>query len=299
MSTRNQATAELAPPGGATRLFWLGVLLLPCSLLVIGLFRVSGQAHNLLWLGVVSQVLGCVLVLLARPNVQHLIGAPVIMLYVIALSWMLLAAQGLQDWYFHLSHAVLLVVPLAFFAWQCLRDPGAWSCAEPGTYRLSSRPDWPAELQACRALPEVKALRDSLQVDASPALNLLGHPRLKPRIAALAARKYRQSWQPGQPEMLLNIARQSSEAEIKIGVVQALANLKERLLIPSRYRSSCSILRRRCVMPPSRPCCGTRNSAGTGPAQRRAYRPGPSARPERWPVVPGGALADTQVQSPT
>ena len=31
--------------------------------------------------------------------------------------------------------------------------------------------------------------------------------------------------------MLLNIARQSSEAEIKIGVVQALANLEERLLI--------------------------------------------------------------------
>ncbi len=233
MFPRNQAAAEPAPPGGATRLFWLGVLLLPVSLLVIGLFRVSGQAHNLLWLGVVSQVLGCVLVLLARPNVQHLIGAPVIMLYVIALSWMLLAAQGLQDWYFHLSHAVLLVVPLAFFAWQCLRDSGAMVLRQARHLadRLSKRRDWPAELQACRALPEVKALRESLQVDASPALNLLGHPRLEVRIAALAALEYRQSWQSGQPEMLLNIARQSSEAEIKIGVVQALANLEDRLLI--------------------------------------------------------------------
>jgi len=214
-------------------LFWLGILLLPVTLLAIGCFRVSGTAQNLLWLGIICQVLGCVLVLLARHSAPHLIGAPVIILYVIALSWVLLATRGLQDWYFHLARAALLVVPLGFFAWQCLRDSGALIMrrAQQLADRLSKRLDWPADLQACRALPEVKAFRGALQVDASPALNLLMHPRLEVRIAALASMEYRQSWQVGQPEMLLHIAQHTTEPEIKIGVVQALANLEDRLLI--------------------------------------------------------------------
>ena len=39
------------------------------------------------------------------------------------------------------------------------------------------RVEWPAELDACRLLPEVKALREALHVDAAPALELLSHPR--------------------------------------------------------------------------------------------------------------------------
>jgi hypothetical protein len=97
--------------------------------------------------------------------------------------------------------------------------------------RLTKRRDWPGDLQACRILPEVKALRESLQIDASPALNLLAHPRLEVRISALAALEYRQSWQVGQPEMLLHLAKHTTEPEIKVGVVQALANLEDRLLI--------------------------------------------------------------------
>ena len=38
---------------------------------------------------------------------------------------MLVAAVGLDDWYLHTCQAVLLVVPLGFFALQCLRNSGA------------------------------------------------------------------------------------------------------------------------------------------------------------------------------
>ncbi len=97
--------------------------------------------------------------------------------------------------------------------------------------RLSRRADWPADLQACRSLPEVKALREALQIDASPALQLLHHPRLEVRVAALGALEYRHNWYPGQPEMLLHLAQHTVEPEIKIGVIQALANIDDRLLI--------------------------------------------------------------------
>lgn len=80
-------------------------------------------------------------------------------------------------------------------------------------------------------LPEVKALREALQVDATPGLNLLNHPRLEVRVAALAALEYRHNWLPGQPELLLHLAQHTTEPEIKIGVIQALANVEERTLI--------------------------------------------------------------------
>ncbi len=225
--------SESQPPGLLARLFYLGLLLVPAVLLTVGVFRVSGFTQNVLWLGIVFQLLGCVLVLVAQRGAGSLVSTPVIVLYVIGLSWLLLAAQGMGDWYFHLAQAVLLLVPLAFFGWQCLRDSGALVLRRARMLcdRLSRRLEWPADLAACRTLPEVKALREALQVDASPALHLLGHPRLEVRIAALAALEYRHNWLPGQPEMLLHLAQHTTEPEIKVGVIQALANIEERQLI--------------------------------------------------------------------
>lgn len=215
------------------RLAWLGVLLLPVGLLLGGSLRAGGTTQQLLWLGTVFQVLGCLVVLMNRQNLRVISATPTITMYVIALSWMLLAAQGPSDWYFHMSQAILMVVPLGFFGLQCLRDSGALAHRRARTLadRLSKRRDWPLDLLACRTLPEVKAMRESLQIDASPALNLLTHPRLEARVAALAALEYRQNWQVGQPEMLLHLAQRTPDPEIKIGCVQALANVEDRNLI--------------------------------------------------------------------
>jgi len=225
--------SESGPTGVIARLFCLGILLLPVTLMTVGIFRVTGNTQSLLRLGIVVQTLGCVLVLVARRGSSPLVGAPVIILYVIALGWTLLAAQGLGDWYFHMVQSVLLVVPLSFFAWQCLSDSGALVLrrARMLADRLSRRVDWPAQLQMCRSLPEVKALREALQLDAAPGLHLLTHPRLEVRVSALAALEYRHNWLPGQPEMLLHLGQHTTEPEIKIGVIQALANIEERLLI--------------------------------------------------------------------
>jgi HEAT repeat protein len=133
----------------------------------------------------------------------------------------------------HLAQAVLLVVPLAAFANQCLRDSGAPALrrARQLAKRLADRKDWPADLQAVRSLPEVKALREALHIDAEPALALLNHAKPPVRVAALTALEFRQNWRPGQPEMVLHVARRALEPEVRAAAVNALANLDDRFLI--------------------------------------------------------------------
>src|SRR5262249_3601789 len=94
-----------------------------------------------------------------------------------------------------------------------------------------NRKDWPADLATCRGLPEVKALREALHVDATPALTLLKHPRAEIRVAALAALEYRKDWRAGQAEYVLHIAQTAPEPPVRAAAVTALGNLEEQTLI--------------------------------------------------------------------
>src|SRR5262245_27627901 len=188
-------TLRLAPGPGTpaagllARLGRVGLLLLPALLLLGAALRQPASARDglgLLWLGAAFQGLACLLALVSRHGQREPAGPVVIMLYVIALSWLLLGTSGWNDWFLHVAQATLLVVPLGFFAAQCLRDSGAPALrrARHLARRLAVRPNWPGDLQACRLLPEVKALREALHVDASPALALLNNPRAAVRVAA-------------------------------------------------------------------------------------------------------------------
>ena len=97
--------------------------------------------------------------------------------------------------------------------------------------QLARRAEWPADLDACRLLPEVKALGEALHVDAAPALELLSNPRTQVRVAALAALEFRQNWRYGQAEMVLNAARRAVEPEIRAAAVYALANRDDREIV--------------------------------------------------------------------
>jgi HEAT repeat protein len=138
-----------------------------------------------------------------------------------------------QHWYRYMAQAVLLVVPLIVFAHQILCESGAAAMrrARLLTDRLANRKDWPADLSACRSLPEVKALRDALYNDATPALALLSHPRPEVRIAALAALEFRQNWKRGQAEVVLQLAQAAPEPPVRAAAIAALANSHDRILI--------------------------------------------------------------------
>jgi hypothetical protein len=209
------------------------LLVFPAGLLLISSLRYTGDHVGLLWLGTLFQLLACTLVIWGGQGLRDLSGSAVIMLYVIALSWLLLGAAGWNDWFRHLTEAILLVVPLLFFGIQALGESGAPALRRARflAQRLAQRRDWPADPQACRLLPEVKALRDALYIDAAPALGLLTHNRLQVRVAALAALEYRQNWRPGQADVVLQLGQKAVEPEVRAAAVNALANLDDRAIV--------------------------------------------------------------------
>ena len=60
----------------------------------------------------------------------------------------------------------------------------------------------------------LSALREAL-VDASPARALLNNRRPEVRVAALAALEFRSHWRYGQAEVVLQLARNSPEPEVR------------------------------------------------------------------------------------
>jgi HEAT repeat protein len=127
----------------------------------------------------------------------------------------------------------LLVVPLVLFSLQVLIDSGAPTQrrAQVLANRLAQRQDWPEKLEACRDLPEVKALREAIQHDVSPALALLSNPRSQVQVAALAALEFRKNWPRGQAQMVLNLAQRATVPAVRAAAVTALGNVDDHVLI--------------------------------------------------------------------
>jgi HEAT repeat protein len=213
----------------------LTVLLLPALLLLTGSLRYSGQAGQVLLFGAAFQMLVCALGLLTQAFWRQSVGPAVILFYGIAFAWLYLATAGREDWYLHLSQALFLVIPLGFFAAQTLYDIGApvLRRARLLARRIADRREWPADLDACRSLPEVKALREALYLDAAPALPLLQHSRPQVQIAALAALDFRKHWRPGQAEVVVQVALRAEEPAVRAAALGALANIEDRTLIES------------------------------------------------------------------
>jgi HEAT repeat protein len=210
----------------------MAVLLLPTALLLVASLRYPGATNIMLWLGTGFQAGVCALSFLSRRSWRQPIGPSLITLYLIALAW-LWWGDGREDWYTHLTKAVLLVVPLSVFAVQTLMESGAPAIrrARMLADRLAARKEWPSDLAACRTLPEVKALRAALTIDASPALALLQHPRTEVRVAALSALEFRKEWRHGQAQLVLQTAQFAEQPIVRAAAVSALANVDDRELV--------------------------------------------------------------------
>jgi hypothetical protein len=209
------------------------VVILPVCFLALAAARAQadGKSPLLLWLGTALQVLlSAILFRGGRP-----LGTSVFILYIVALAmlWLGIRKADLNDWYVHFSQAMLLVASMALLASQILFDSSAREVHYACTLAqgLASRRDWPEDFEACRTLPEVKALREAIHVDASPAFALLRHERPQVRIAALAALEFRRDWRPGQAELVLDVAQHSPEPAVRAAAVSALANVRSRLII--------------------------------------------------------------------
>jgi HEAT repeat protein len=213
----------------------IAVLALPVLLLLAAAVRdqFSGDQRHILWLGTAFQILLSSLVLRTARRWRNTLGTPILILYVIAMIWLFLGLGNVADWYMQFAQALMLVAMMVIFAFQVLNDSGAREVHHACMLadRIAARKNWPADLAACRNLPDVKALRESLHVDASPAFALLRNQRPQVRIAALAALEFRRDWRPGQAEMVLEVAQRSEEPAVRASAVTALANVDDRRVI--------------------------------------------------------------------
>jgi hypothetical protein len=211
------------------------VMLLPGALLLAAVARTTGRPQLFLVIGSGFHILVCCLSFFSVRTWREPLGPVVITLYLIALSWLWLSADPGGDWYAHFAQSLLLIVPLGLFAVQQLTNSGAPALRRCRllAQRLANRRDWPADLSACRNLPDVKAFREALHVDPTPALALLQHPRLAVRVAALAALEFRHNWRPTQAALVLQLAQKAPEPEVRAATISALANADDRLIIES------------------------------------------------------------------
>jgi hypothetical protein len=209
------------------------VLLLPAALLLIGSFRTEGDLQRTFWFGALLQVLVFSFLLITQRAWHQPLGTAATFLYLMGIGWLWLSRSISDDWYSHVSRFLLLIVPLSIFALQTLVDSGAVASRRANllAHRLSTRKDWPADLADVKSVAEVKAFRDAVAIDASPALRLLEHPRPQVRLAALVALEFRQDWTKGQPEVVLEFAKEAAEPLIRAAAMMALANLEDRMLV--------------------------------------------------------------------
>jgi hypothetical protein len=236
---------RLALVGSMARLV---ILLVPTGLLMGASLRHSGANSIMLWMGTAFQVGVCILYMINIRMRRQTYAPALIACYLSALAWIWWGANQ-EDWYNNLTKAVLLIVPLLGFAQQTLMESGAPAIrrARVLSNRLARRKEWPSDLAACRSLPEVKALRAAMAMDAAPALVLLDHPRPEVRVAALAALEFRKDWRPGQAELVLQVAQRAEQPAIRAAAVTALGNLEDRALVETvaqfLHDASCEVRR--------------------------------------------------------
>jgi HEAT repeat protein len=219
-------------PDGAV-VMRLVLLFLPAGVLLVCAFL---RPHWALWLGLIFQLAAIAgLRAMAGTRNWYTLGMPALFLYMTAIFWLWVGVgfRAPTDPLFHFCLAILLVVSLGVFGLQILSDSGAQEMrnARMLARRLEDRRDWPADLASCRALPEVKALREAVHTDPIPALAMLLQPRPQVRMAALGAMEFRKHWEPGQAELVLSVAQHAQEPDVRAAAIMALANVDDRLLV--------------------------------------------------------------------
>jgi len=232
MASPNASTVVVKSP--LTQAGEVVLLLIPPILLGVAAVRTtSSETQQLFWFGA-----GFLAFLLAAGTLTRLFkkqpnGPTLLFFYGLGLGWVFLANTEQSDWYLHLAQAIMLVIPLAYFTLLTLGDIGAPQLrrARLLAQRIADRKEWPADLESCRSLPDVKAFREALHLDAGPALALLHHSRPQVQIAALSALDFRKNWRQGQAEVVLQLALRAEEPAVRAAALAALSNGEGRELI--------------------------------------------------------------------
>jgi hypothetical protein len=217
------------------RVLRLVPFLLPSAILLGVTQRPSHEANSQWYFGLGAGLLlvAAVIVLARSVNWRYPASPAVVMFHLTALGWLTFGTRGLVDWYVALSQSVLLIIPLLLLAYQTLRVSGVMELrrAQLLAEAIERRPELPTDAALCRELPEVKAFRDAIHNDPTPAMTLLQRGTAAVQVAALCALESHRDLRPGQAELILRLAQKSQEPAVRAAAVRALGNVQERELV--------------------------------------------------------------------
>lgn len=211
-----------------------GVMLLPILLLALAALRAGkqNQPQFIFWAGTVFQMGLSLLVLRSRRLGRNPLGSAVLVMYVVALAWLALGQGVAQQtgWYPRFAQGMLFLIGMLFFARLVIIESGLRARYEAGmlALRLADRTDWPANLEECKALPELREFREALGPDPTPAFSLLANPRPQARLAGLVALEGKRDWMPGQAEMVVEVVRRAAEPPVRGTALRVLAGVPDR-----------------------------------------------------------------------
>lgn len=213
-------------PSPIARLIHYAILLGPAALL--GGLAVRYDSR-LLAIGAGAELLGAILFLRRGLAWKPPVSASVIMLYVMALGWCWFHTRDIQEPPAAFARGMLLLVPVVLlFAYDVARS-GAESRrkARRLCHRLRRRRDWPADPTQVHRLPDVRALREAVESDASPVFGLFNEIQPELRMAAFAALEGRRRWRPAEIAVVLHKLNQMSEPAVRAVAISALAQATE------------------------------------------------------------------------
>jgi hypothetical protein len=220
------------------------VLLIPGTLLAVSALGQSDpDLAALLTLGAVLEYVVVALLMAYHRRCSPPLDAIVLVCYLAALTWhyysVMILPPTVAPWYLPMAQAVLIIVPLGIMAAYMLQNSGAlvFHRAYQLARSLQARTRWPKDLEECRQLPEVKALRDAIQFEATPALQLLNDHRAEVRMCALGALEFRKRWRSGQAETVLFLLQHEEHPDLRAAAIGALANIEDQIIVQALAHS--------------------------------------------------------------
>jgi HEAT repeat protein len=164
---------------------------------------------------------------------QHRVVSWLMLIWAIGLIAFWLGSPKQEDRSGRMVFGGMLLAGVGLHAFDVMQATGAVRLrqARQLARRLMRRRRWPEDLDSCRQLPEVKALREAIRDEAGPVLEMLRHSSPSVRIAGLAALELRREWRPGQPEAVLELAKFDPNPEIRAAALWALGGIQQRLIV--------------------------------------------------------------------
>lgn len=207
------------------RLSLVFVLLFPAMLLVSSVLWVRQSPYPAALIGLGVAMAMTAFVFLTRWGTARVMSSKFLLFfYLVAYTALRFVEPDLGNPWCHLSLSLCLLTPVCVFMYRELTATGG--NIRRARFILKSvlqREEWPERYEDIRQIPEIRALREALRENPSPALAFLNHPSPKLQAVVLTALEFQPSWRKDQADAVIQRANFTDEPLVRTAAVMALA----------------------------------------------------------------------------